>query len=126
MSAGRDGGARSGPARRDRRARAITGQPPVHPGGRGQERSGIVPDEAGEVAGGALNLAFLIEIWLDDPLVQGQRSRGAIEDLRAVDVSGRSEAGLFAPARVQHVPQSVAQQIEAQHDEENRQPRKNG
>ena len=39
---------------------------------------------------------------------------------------GRSEGGLFAPARVQHVPQSVAEQIEAQHDEENCQPGKNG
>ena len=58
--------------------------------GGGEQRGVARRRDAGQVFFGLLDLAFLVEIRGDDPLVQHQRMPGGVEDGAAVDDAERA------------------------------------
>ena len=62
----------------------------MHATGGGEQRGVARRRDAGQVLLGLLDLAFLVEIRRDDPLVQRQRMPGGVEDFAAVDDAERA------------------------------------
>ena len=62
----------------------------MHATGGGEQGGVACRRDAGQVLLGLLDLAFLVEIRGDDPLVQHQRMTGGIEDGAAIDDAERA------------------------------------